>query len=53
MTITRIFCSANLLARYLIADDVVQYLQKHGDPWALSQELPTTTGRGHSTPLLG
>jgi hypothetical protein len=36
--------------RYLIADDVVQSLQQHGDPWALSQELPSTTGKSHSTP---
>jgi hypothetical protein len=36
--------------RFLVADDVVHQLQRHGDPWALSQELPATTGRGHSTP---
>jgi hypothetical protein len=36
--------------RFLVADDVVHQLQQHGDPWALSQELPTITGRGHSTP---
>jgi hypothetical protein len=36
--------------RFLVADDVVHQLQQHGDPWALSQELPPTTGRAHSTP---
>jgi hypothetical protein len=36
--------------RYLIADDVVQSLQLHGDPWALSQELPPSSGKAHSTP---
>ncbi len=36
--------------RFLIADDVVQRLQQHGDPWDLSQELPPTTGKGYSTP---
>jgi hypothetical protein len=36
--------------RFLVADDVVHQLQQHGDPWGLSQDLPTTTGRGHSTP---
>jgi hypothetical protein len=39
-----------ILTSFLVADDVVQQLQQHGDPWALSQELPPTTGRGHSTP---
>jgi hypothetical protein len=36
--------------RYLIADDVVQSLQQHGDPWALSQELTSSSGKAHSTP---
>jgi hypothetical protein len=36
--------------RYLVADDVVRSLQEHGDPWALSQELPSSTGKAHSTP---
>ena len=36
--------------RFLVADDVVQQLQQHGDPWALSQELPSSTGKAHSTP---
>jgi hypothetical protein len=38
--------------RYQIADDVVQRLQRHGDPWRLSEELPSTTGKGYSTPPL-
>jgi hypothetical protein len=38
--------------RYQIADDVVQHLQQHGDPWPLSEELPSTTGKGYSTPPL-
>jgi hypothetical protein len=38
--------------RFLVADDVVHQLQQHGDPWALSQELPQATGRAHSTPPL-
>jgi len=36
--------------RYLVADDVVQRLQQHGDPWRLSEELPSITGKGYSTP---
>jgi hypothetical protein len=36
--------------RFLVADDVVQRLQAHGDPWRLSEELPSETGKGHSTP---
>ena len=36
--------------RYRVADDVVQRLQQHGDPWRLSDELPAITGRGYSTP---
>jgi hypothetical protein len=36
--------------RYLVADDVVQRLQQHGDPWRLSEELPEATGKGYSTP---
>lgn len=36
--------------RYLVADDAVGRLQQHGDPWDLSRELPTTTGKGYSTP---
>jgi hypothetical protein len=36
--------------RFLVADDVVHQLQQRGDPWGLSQEVPTTTGRAHSTP---
>jgi hypothetical protein len=36
--------------RFLVADDVVHQLQKYGDPWALSQELPTSTGKAHSMP---
>jgi hypothetical protein len=38
--------------RYQIADDVVQRLQQHGDPWRLSEELPSTTGKGYPTPPL-
>jgi hypothetical protein len=34
----------------LVADDVVQRLQQHGDPWRLSEELPDLTGKGYSTP---
>jgi hypothetical protein len=33
-----------------VADDVVHQLQKHGDPWGLSQELPSSAGKAHSTP---
>jgi hypothetical protein len=36
--------------RFQIADDVVQSLREHGDPWALSQELPSSIGKAHSTP---
>ena len=36
--------------RYLVADDVMQRLQQHGDPWRLSDELPVAAGKGHSTP---
>jgi hypothetical protein len=36
--------------RYLVADDVVHRLQQHGDPWRLSEELPSTISKGHSTP---
>jgi len=36
--------------RYLVADDVVQNLQQHGDPWRLSEELPEATGKAYSTP---
>jgi hypothetical protein len=38
--------------RFLVADDVVHRLQQHGDPWALSQELPPATARAHSTPAM-
>jgi hypothetical protein len=33
----------------LIADDVAQRMQKHGDPWRLSEGLSPTTGNGYST----
>jgi hypothetical protein len=36
--------------RYRIADDVVDRLKQHGDPWRLSEPLADVTGRGHSTP---
>jgi hypothetical protein len=36
--------------RFLVADDVVDQLQQHGDPWALFQELPSSTGKAQSTP---
>lgn len=36
--------------RFLVADDVVHQLQQRGDPWALSQELPSSTSKTHSTP---
>jgi hypothetical protein len=36
--------------RFLVADDVVHQLQQHGDPWALSQQLPSSTAKAHSTP---
>jgi hypothetical protein len=35
--------------RYRVADDVVQRLQQHGDPWRLSDELPPPAP-GFSTP---
>ncbi|MGA7790001.1 MAG: hypothetical protein WCA56_17770 [Xanthobacteraceae bacterium] len=38
--------------RYRVADDVLERLQQHGDPWGLSKELPSATGKGHSTPPL-
>jgi hypothetical protein len=38
--------------RYLVADDVVQRLQQNGDPWRLTEELPSPTSKGHSTPPL-
>jgi len=31
--------------RYRVADDVVDRLQRHGDPWRLSEDLPEVTGR--------
>jgi hypothetical protein len=34
--------------RYRVADDVVDRLKQHGDPWRLSEELPPP-GKGHST----
>ena len=36
--------------RYLVADDVVQRLQQHGDPWRLKEEQPDKVGKAHSTP---
>lgn len=36
--------------RFRVADDVVDRLQKHGDPWRLSEDLPNVTGKGYSTP---
>jgi len=39
--------------RYLIADDVVDQLKQHGDPWDLSRELPPAIGKAHSTPPMG
>jgi hypothetical protein len=36
--------------RFQVADDVVHQLQQHGDPWALSQELPSIASKAHSTP---
>jgi hypothetical protein len=36
--------------RYLIADDVVDQLKQHGDPWDLSRELPPSVGKAHPTP---
>jgi hypothetical protein len=35
--------------RYRVADGVVHRLQKNGDPWRLSEELPPPS-KGHSTP---
>ena len=35
--------------RYRGADDVVHQLQRNGDPWKLSEDLPPP-GKGHSTP---
>jgi hypothetical protein len=37
--------------RYPVADDVIDHLQQHGDPWRLSEELPEATGRGCDWPL--
>jgi len=36
--------------RYRVADDVVERLKQHGDPWRLKEDLPSLTGKGHSTP---
>jgi hypothetical protein len=36
--------------RFQVAADVVHQLQQHGDPWALSQELPSSILKAHSTP---
>ncbi len=36
--------------RYRVADDVVQRLQQHGDPWRLADDLPPVAGKGFSTP---
>ena len=38
--------------RYRVADDVVDRLQQHGDPWRLSEDLPPP-GKGHSTQISG
>jgi hypothetical protein len=29
---------------------VARRLEQHGDPWRLSEELPSITGKGFSTP---
>jgi hypothetical protein len=34
--------------RYRVANDVVDRLKQHGDPWRLSENLPPP-GKGHST----
>jgi hypothetical protein len=34
--------------RYRVANDVVDRLKQHGDPWRLSEDLPPP-GKGHST----
>jgi len=34
--------------RYRVANDVVDRLRQHGDPWRLSEDLPPP-GKGHST----
>jgi hypothetical protein len=34
--------------RYRVANDVVDRLKRHGDPWRLSEDLPPP-GKGHST----
>ena len=36
--------------QFTVASDVVNQLQRHGDPWRLSEELPDVTGKGFSTP---
>jgi len=36
--------------RYDVADAAVYELQKHGDPWRLSEPLPDVTGVGLTTP---
>jgi hypothetical protein len=36
--------------RYRVADDVIDRLKQHGDPWRLSDDLPPPTGKGFSTP---
>jgi hypothetical protein len=36
--------------RYAVADAALNEIQKHGDPWGLSEPLPDQTGSGFSTP---
>jgi hypothetical protein len=36
--------------RYRVADDVVDRLRQHGDPWRLADDLPPAAGKGFSTP---
>jgi hypothetical protein len=36
--------------RYAVADAALSEINKHGDPWGLSEPLPDPTGSGFSTP---
>ena len=36
--------------RFRVAEDVVDRLKLHGDPWRLSENLPPLAGKGFSTP---
>lgn len=36
--------------RYVVADAALDEIEKHGNPWRLSERLPDARGKGFSTP---